>query len=74
MKESPGAYQENNNRIRENKEREEEREAELVEHFEKQKETLRATKKFDVFELQRRIETGHSLSTLRADVMEALKE
>jgi len=72
MREQPGAYSEARNRIREQQEREKQRLDTIVEHFEKQKETMRVEKKFDIFELRRRIETGHSLLGLRQDIQEAL--
>ena len=35
---------------------------------------MRAEKKFDIFELKSRIETHHSLNTLRSDIDKALRE
>jgi hypothetical protein len=43
------------------------------EDFEKGKEKIHSKKKLDVFELKRRIETGHSLHTLKSDIEEALR-
>jgi hypothetical protein len=70
--ENPGAYDEARKRIRENKERETIVIEEKKESFEKGKEKIRSSKKLDVFELKRRIETGQSLDMLKSDVKQAL--
>jgi hypothetical protein len=70
--ENPGAYDEARKRIREDKERETIVIEERKESFEKGKEKVRSRKKLDVFELKRRIETGHSLETLKNDIKKAL--
>lgn len=73
MKENPGAYQEAQNRLREQKEREERLKEHIFENFEKQKEILRTTSRFSMRELQRRIETMQSVETLSKDIENALK-
>lgn len=74
MQENPGAYNEAHNRIREKKEQEKKIAEEVQEHFEKSKEKLKSKKWLDIFELKRKIETGHSLESLKADIKDALKE
>lgn len=71
--ENPGAYDEARKRIRENKERETIVIEERKESFEKGKEKIRSKKKLDVHELQRRIETGRSLDSLKSEIKEALR-
>lgn len=71
MQENPGAYNEAHNRIREQKEKEKVIVESVQEHFEKSKERLRSKKWLDIFELKRKIETGHSLESLKADIREA---
>ena len=71
--ENPGAYDEARKRIRENKESETVVIKKKKEDFEKSKEKIHSKKKLDVFELRRRIETGHSLNTLKSDIQEALR-
>ncbi len=73
MKEQPGAYSEARNRIREKEQQEQKQLDTIVEYFEKQKETMRVGKKFDIFELRRKIETGKSLSGLKVDIEAALQ-
>lgn len=46
----------------------------MTEKFEKQREYTRTVKKFDIFELRHRIETGRSLLSLQSEISEALKE
>jgi hypothetical protein len=70
--ENPGAYDEARKRIRENTERETIIVEEKKESFEKGKEKVRSRKKLDVFELKHRIETGHSLESLKNDIKKAL--
>lgn len=72
--ENPGAYDEARKRIRETKESEAVIIEKKKEGFEKEKTILRSKKALDVFELKRRIETGHSLESLKADILNALKE
>jgi hypothetical protein len=72
--ENPGSYDEARKRIRENKELESQVIEKKREDFEKGKERIRSRKKLDIFELHRRIETGHSLSILRSEIQEALKD
>lgn len=74
MQENPGVYHEARNRIREQKEKEQILVNTVEEHFEKNKEKIRSRKKLDVFELKRRIETGHSLEGLKSDIREAFRE
>jgi signal recognition particle GTPase len=74
MQENPGAYNEARNRIREQKEKEKLVAETLVEHFEKSKEKLHKRKWLDIYELKRKIETGHSLESLKSDIREALKD
>lgn len=71
MQENPGAYNEAQNRIREQKEKEKVVVEAVQEHFEKSKEKLRSKKSLDIFELKRKIETWHSLESLKADIREA---
>lgn len=70
--ENPWAYDEARKRIRENKESEVVVIEKKKEDFEKWKEKIRSKKKMDVFELKRRIETGHSLNSLKSDIQSAL--
>ncbi|MBP9779740.1 hypothetical protein KBD33_03925 [Candidatus Gracilibacteria bacterium] len=74
MTENPGAYNEARNRIREKQDEEKNIIEEKIVNFEKSKERLRKGKTLDVFELKRRIETGNSLSSLKSDIENALKE
>ena len=74
MQENPGAYNEARNRIREQKEKEKVIAESVVEHFEKSKEKLHKKKWLDIYELKRKIETGHSLDSLKSDIREALKD
>ncbi len=74
MQENPGAYNEARNRIREKKEKETIVAEEVQEQFEKYREKLTKKKWLDIFELKRRIETGHSLESLKSDIRDALKE
>lgn len=73
MVENPGAYQEARNRLREQKEKEQSLKENIIEKFEKEKALHRTQKKFDIFELRHRIETGNSLNTLQSDIQEALR-
>ncbi len=74
MQENPGAYNEARNRIREQQEKEKVVVESVVEHFEKSKEKLTKKKGLDIYELKRKIETGHSLESLKSDIREALKD
>lgn len=74
MQENPGAYNEARNRIREQKEKEKVIVESVVEHFEKSKEKLHKKKSLDIYGLKRRIETGHSLDSLKSDIREAFTE
>jgi hypothetical protein len=74
MPENPWAYNEARNRIREKQDEEKNIIEEKIVNFEKSKERLRKWKTLDVFELKRRIETGNSLSSLKSDIENALKE
>ena len=74
MQENPGAYNEARNRIREQKEKEKIVVEAVQENFEKSKEKLKKNKWLDIYELKRRIETGHSLESLKSDIRDALKE
>ena len=74
MNENPGAYQESKNRIRESENKEKRIQEEKREYFEVSKERLHKSKKFDVFGLKNRIETGHSLALLKEDLKQALAE
>lgn len=74
MQENPGAYNEAQNRIREKKEKEKLIAESVQEHFEKSKERLTKKKWLDIFELKRKIETGHSLESLKSDIRNALNE
>lgn len=74
MQENPGAYNEARNRIREKKEQEKVVAEAVVEHFEKSKEKLTKKQWLDIFELKRKIETGHSLESLKSDIRDALQE
>lgn len=69
--ENPGAYREAQDRIRETKDREKQIIEERTEDFEKGMEKIRKKKKLDIFELKRRIETGYSLESLKAEMKEA---
>lgn len=71
MQENPGAYNEARNRINEEKEKVKLITEMAQEHFEKSKEKLTKRKWLDIFELKRKIETGHSLDSLKADIREA---
>ncbi len=66
--ENPGAYQEAKNRMREKQEQEYNVIEKKREDFEVGKEKIRKTKKLDVFELKRKIETGQSLHLLKSDI------
>lgn len=74
MIENPGAYNEARNRLREEKEREKRQLESITERFEKEKQLTRTQKKFDIFELRQKIETGNSLNSLRRDIDLAFKE
>lgn len=74
MIENPGAYNEARNRLREEKERERRQLEDIAEKFEKEKQLTRTQKKFDIFELRQKIETGNSLNSLRRDIDRAFKE
>ena len=74
MQENPGAYDEARNRIREKQEQEKVIVEKKKEEFEMSKEKVYTKKKLDVFELKRRIETGHSLSLLKDDIKQALDQ
>lgn len=74
MIENPGAYNEARNRLREEKEREKRQLESITERFEKEKQLTRTQKKFDIFELRQKIETGNSLNSLRRDIDRAFKE
>lgn len=74
MQENPGAYNEARNRIREKQEQERVVVEKKKEEFEMSKEKVYTKKKLDVFELKRRIETGHSLSLLKDDIKQALDQ
>lgn len=74
VKENPGAYQETINRLREEKEKEQRLKEHLFENFEKKKEILKLSSRFDVFELKRRIETARSAQILSQEIEKALKE
>lgn len=74
MQENPGAYDEARNRIREKQEQEKIIVEKKKEEFEMSKEKVYTKKKLDVFELKRRIETGHSLSLLKDDIKQALDQ
>ncbi len=73
MNENPWAYSEARNRIREQQDKEKLKK-EVLEDFVEKQEKLYIRNHFDVHELQRRIETGRSLTTLRSDIDAALKE
>ena len=70
--ENPWAYDEARKRIRESRDRETIVIEEKKEDFEKGKEKIRSRKKLDVFALKSKLETGHSLNTLKSDIKEAL--
>ena len=74
MQENPGAYNEARNRIREKKEQEKVVAELVIEHFEKSKEKLKRKKWLDIFELKRKIETWHSLESLKSDIRDALND
>lgn len=74
MQENPGAYNEARNRIREQKEKEKVIVEAVQENFEKSKEKVTKRKTLDIFELKHRIETGHSLDSLKIDIQEAFRE
>lgn len=74
MNENPGVYNEARNRLREEKERERRALENIQEKFEKERYITHAEKKFDIFELKNRIETGRSLSVLQNDIQNALRE
>lgn len=74
MQENPWAYQEARNRIREKQEQEVVTLNKKREEFEIGKEKVYSKKKLDVYELKRKIETGHSLSLLKDDIQQALDE
>ena len=74
MQENPGAYNEARNRIREEKEKTQIFAESVVEHFEKSREKLTKKKWLDIYELKRKIETGHSLDSLKSDIREAFSE
>ena len=72
--ENPGAYSEARDRIREKKERETVVLEVKTEEFEKNKEKMRKRKWLDVHGLKQKIETGHSLDSLKSDIRSALSE
>lgn len=73
-RENPGAYYESRNRLQE-KEKTTREQREAVEEFFAKKRTLsKIENRFDIFELRRKIETGHSLESLRNEIGQALKE
>ena len=74
MSENPGAYSEARDRIREKKERETVVLEVKTEEFEKTKEKMRKKKWLDVHGLRQKIETGHSLDSLKGDIHAALSE
>ncbi len=74
MSENPGAYSEARDRIREKKERETVVLEVKTEEFEKTKEKMRKRKWLDVHVLKQKIETGHSLNSLKSDIKSALVE
>ncbi len=74
MSENPGAYSEARNRIRETKEKEIGIREIKKEEFEKSKSLLRNQKTLDVRELQRHIETGNSLDSLKSEIRNALSK
>lgn len=74
MIENPWVYHESRNRLREEKEREKKKIEDLVEKFEKQREYTTTEKRFDIFELKHRIETGRNLLLLQKEIAEFLKE
>ena len=74
MSENPGAYSEARDRIREKKERETVILETKTEQFEKSKEKMRKRKWLDVHGLRQKIETGHSLDSLKSDILVALSE
>jgi hypothetical protein len=74
MQENPWAYNEARNRIREKQEQEKVIIEKKKDEFEIGKERVYKKKKLDVFELKRKIETWHSLATLRDDIRQALDE
>lgn len=74
MSENPGAYSEARDRIREKKERETVVLEVRTEEFEKTKEKMRKRKWLDVHGLRQKIETGHSLDSLKSDIKAALRE
>ena len=72
--ENPWAYNEARDRIREKKEQEVHLLEVKKEEFEKSKEKIRKWKSLDVHSLRQKMETWHSLNTLRSDIINALKE
>lgn len=72
-RENPWAYHEARNRLREQERRERDQMEGVVEHFEKQRALSRVNRRLDIFELRRKIETGHSLDSLRKEISEALR-
>ena len=60
--------------MREEKEQKKKKLEDLTEKFEKQREYAKIEKKFDIFELKHRIETGRNLLLLQKEISEALKE
>ncbi|MBC7503753.1 hypothetical protein H7169_02180 [Candidatus Gracilibacteria bacterium] len=72
--ENPGAYNEARDRIREKKEKEVVIIESKKEEFEKTKEKMRKKKGLDVHGLRQKIETGHSLDSLKSDIRMALSE
>lgn len=72
--ENPWVYNEARDRIRDKKEKEASIVESKKEDFEKSKSLLRKRKTHDVRELQRQIETGNSLDSLKSDIKNALSE
>jgi hypothetical protein len=72
--ENPWSYSEARDRIREKKERETVVLEVKTEEFEKTKEKMRKKKWLDVHGLRQKIETGHSLDSLKSDIRAALSD
>lgn len=74
MHENPWAYDEARNRIREKQEQEKVTVERKKAEYEIGREKVFTRKKLDVWDLRRKIETGHSLSLLKDEVRQALDE
>ncbi len=72
--ENPGVYNESRDRIREKKERETLLAESKKEDFETSKSRVRNKKGLDVRELQRHIEAGNSLESLKSEIKNALTD